>query len=76
MPQLGGGGGGDEAEGRRRAGAGGELVEWAGATAAYDLAPGLKILNGKTKGVILHGTRIINSELTSRKEIFDDVRHY
>ena len=44
-----------------------KLVEWTGATEAYDLAPSLKILDRKTKGVILHGTRIINSKLTSRK---------
>ena len=53
-----------------------KLVEWTGATEAYDLAPSLKILDRKTKGVILHGTRIINSKLTSRKEIFNDGRNY
>jgi hypothetical protein len=53
-----------------RAAAGGEeLVEGAGATAAYDLAPGPKILHGKTKRVILHGNRIINCKLMSRKKI-------
>jgi hypothetical protein len=60
MPQLGGVGGGDKAEVRWRAAAGEELVEGTGATAANDLAPSSKILNGKTKWVIFHRTRIVN----------------
>jgi hypothetical protein len=66
MPQLGGVDGGDEAEGGWRAGAGEELIERTGATAAYDLAPGLKILNGKTKGVKFNRNRIIGRKLASR----------
>jgi hypothetical protein len=44
--------------------------------AAYDLAPSVKVLNGKTKRVIFHKTRVINSKLTSRKKVFDDARYY
>jgi hypothetical protein len=76
MPQLGGVGGGDKAEVRWRAAAGEELVEGTGATAANDLAPSSKILNRKTKRVILHRNRIINGKLTSRKKIFDNVWNY
>jgi hypothetical protein len=54
----------------------GKLVERTRTTAAYDLAPGSKVLDRKTKRVIFHRNRIMNSKLTSRKEIFYDVGNY
>jgi hypothetical protein len=52
-----------------------ERVERTGAIASNDHGPGEKILHRKTIWVKLDRTIIINSELSDRNKVFDDVRN-
>jgi hypothetical protein len=50
-------------------------VQWAGTIASKNHGPGEKILHRKTIRIKLDRTIIIDSELSNRNQIFDNVRN-
>jgi hypothetical protein len=52
-----------------------EGVEWAGAIASKNHGLGEKILHSETERVKFNGAKIIDSELTNRNKVFDNMRN-